>query len=181
MVSRLQERPPEKADRQHCSSNTVFWNAPGGWRRRRVFERQASNLSPWTSVNPTFGRFSGSLRRVFLTAKGDTNQRTDSVVGHQTLPLKIYRSHGEPGTYGRLRPRGEFVFPSCSARGAKTSPSVSTHPIANTPVGVPHPNCVKGGVKVSHQGGAKGDHFWHSVARCSLSLGAAGAEPCDAR
>jgi hypothetical protein len=40
---------------------------------------------------------------------------------------------------------------------------------------------VKGGVKVSHQGGAKGDHFCHSVARGSLSLGAAGAKPCDAR
>src|SRR5450755_3247019 len=70
--------------------------------------------------------------------------------------------------------------------------------------------CVKGGVKIDHKGGVKGNHSegaepchrrgeslpaaegecsagrlrhdgCFSVARCLLPLGAAGAQPCDAR
>ncbi len=41
--------------------------------------------------------------------------------------------------------------------------------------------CVKGGVKVSHWGGAKGDHFIPPWPVFPGRLGAAGAEPCDAR
>jgi len=40
---------------------------------------------------------------------------------------------------------------------------------------------VKGGVKVSHRGGGKGNHFLSSAGRSSLTLGAAGAQPRDAR
>ena len=38
--------------------------------------------------------------------------------------------------------------------------------------------CVKGGVKVSHQGGVKGDHFLAQAVILGV-WGAAGAEPCD--
>jgi hypothetical protein len=40
--------------------------------------------------------------------------------------------------------------------------------------------CVKGGVKVSHQGGVKGDHFLAQAVILGV-WGAAGAEPCGAR
>jgi hypothetical protein len=40
---------------------------------------------------------------------------------------------------------------------------------------------VKGGLKVSHRGGEKGDHFgWESFSRSLRVLGAAGAQPCEA-
>ena len=44
---------------------------------------------------------------------------------------------------GRLPRVGTPEFPSCSARGAKTSPFFSTHPLLNTPVATPRRSWVR--------------------------------------